>query len=607
MEYVRRAGVLLGLVLLLVVAGCTGTDGGSTAVEAGDGVGGDAAASEAAAARSQASTALAAAASDVAAAANGVETVRGQVRNASADGVETAESERTLADAERSLGEAERRLADARSAYGRGAYGDVDEFTSGARAESRAAADATARTRTALERAYTVALDRSKRALDAGYGEYQVAVAYVAAAEREGADVSEQTARLEAVRADVDAGRTAVVEERSPARADRLAASVAEESLAVQAAAVAAVERVRADTAIDDTAAVVDAAAAEEWVAAARAASAEGDVDGVRTALAAARQAQQLVDAGEYLTAVEDREGWTVEPLRERTRALRERVAAGERPAGVADHTAAVERASTCYAAIEAADAAVHDAEGYRSLLVTPDTDAAAERVAQARAALRSGDVAGACAAAADARAFAETERDALRQHTERDPLAGFYYSVRAVVVGSFGTGSAPPAPMAAFETVETATLDVSFAPPAIRTESLTFDDAPIVLPAPTAPPAAAAAEAPVGPPEFAVGIDGETSCGLTCRVVTATIENTGESTAHDVDTEFALYVQGGGLVYSGEEHVGTLRPGETRTVTKRVTVSLSEGLALRQNGARGVLDVTSDERDQSFERKMGV
>lgn len=222
------------------------------------------------------------------------------------------------------------------------------------------------------------------------------------------------------------------------------------------------------------------------------------------------------------------------------------------------------------------------------------DTDAAADRVADARAALQSGNVPAACAAATDATARADEEAAALRAHTESDVFAGLYRSVRDAVLRPIGLRPTAPEPLASFDTVEGAEVDLAFDPPRVETERLSFDDSPIVLPSRQGP-AAGAAE-----PEFESRIDGYERCGGGCMLVTATVENVGGSTAHDVEADYTVYTRSGKAVYHGSEPVGTLRPGRSRTVTRRVTVGYFDGLDIYQNGGTGELELRSAEVNET-------
>lgn len=305
MERFRRALLLFAVVSLLTFAGCTAASDASTDEST---VEGSASAREQAVSeREQAASALESATDEYETAAENVVAVRTQARDARADGVDTDTSDGQLAAAERARERSLTRLTDAREAFEGGRYGAVAAHASGSREASRDATAAAERARSTLEDEYNAALRASKAALRESYDEYQVAVASVAAAEQRGAEMGPAVTGLETLRAQIEDGRTAVSEERSPARANAVAALVSSESRAIRDEAVDAVERRLADDAIASTADVATDERARSWLADARAARDSGDRDGVRIAVTRARQAQQLADVDAYLGAVETR------------------------------------------------------------------------------------------------------------------------------------------------------------------------------------------------------------------------------------------------------------------------------------------------------------
>ncbi|MFW6186299.1 MAG: hypothetical protein ACOC5C_06420 [Halobacteriota archaeon] len=94
--------------------------------------------------------------------------------------------------------------------------------------------------------------------------------------------------------------------------------------------------------------------------------------------------------------------------------------------------------------------------------------------------------------------------------------------------------------------------------------------------------------------------------CGLTCREVPATLKNTGEEAAHNVDVDVRFYCNGDRIDINGEEYIsldlGTLEPGESETRTEEIDVGWGGGLCIQNNGARIVFTVTSDEKTMTLE-----
>lgn len=109
-------------------------------------------------------------------------------------------------------------------------------------------------------------------------------------------------------------------------------------------------------------------------------------------------------------------------------------------------------------------------------------------------------------------------------------------------------------------------------------------------------------------PVRFTVYVDESNikDCGWTCREVPATIKNTGEEAAHNVDVEVRFYCNGDRIDINGQEYIsldlGTLEPGESQTRTEEIDVGFGGGLCIRDNGARIVFKVISDEKTMTVE-----
>ncbi|MFB6196520.1 MAG: hypothetical protein ABEI80_10140 [Haloplanus sp.] len=119
-------------------------------------------------------------------------------------------------------------------------------------------------------------------------------------------------------------------------------------------------------------------------------------------------------------------------------------------------------------------------------------------------------------------------------------------------------------------------------------------------------------AESTPAPPSFAFAVDRIEPCGETCRDVTTTLTNEGGSKATGVAVYTRIYAGNGTdgrLVWEGTEQVGTLGAGKSYTATKRVTLSVSEALAVQQ--ADGWITVRtaieSDEKTVTFTQRRDV
>jgi hypothetical protein len=94
----------------------------------------------------------------------------------------------------------------------------------------------------------------------------------------------------------------------------------------------------------------------------------------------------------------------------------------------------------------------------------------------------------------------------------------------------------------------------------------------------------------------FTVTIDDIEQCGTTCRDVTTTLRNEQPTTARNITLWTRLFAgrgTDGDLVWQGSERVRRLEPGASTTATKRVTLSVGEGLTIRSNDGWVTLQTT--------------
>jgi len=73
-------------------------------------------------------------------------------------------------------------------------------------------------------------------------------------------------------------------------------------------------------------------------------------------------------------------------------------------------------------------------------------------------------------------------------------------------------------------------------------------------------------------------------TCGRRCRDVTAKVTNTGTKPATGV-TAVSRVLAGDRTVWEGTSDLGKVRPGQTKRRTKRVTIGLSDGVRIKNNG----------------------
>lgn len=117
-----------------------------------------------------------------------------------------------------------------------------------------------------------------------------------------------------------------------------------------------------------------------------------------------------------------------------------------------------------------------------------------------------------------------------------------------------------------------------------------------------------------VAEPAFAFSVDAVESCGTTCRDVTATVTNTGNDSATDVQATTSLYVGANttdseARIWEGTETIGTLDPGASATTTERVELSFGDATTIQENGGWITVQttVTSEERTTTFQRTRQV
>jgi hypothetical protein len=85
------------------------------------------------------------------------------------------------------------------------------------------------------------------------------------------------------------------------------------------------------------------------------------------------------------------------------------------------------------------------------------------------------------------------------------------------------------------------------------------------------------------GGSDYAFAIERIEPCGNVCRNVTARLTNEAETAREDVRVTTRMVVDGD-VIWSGNESVGTLAPGESHTSTRRVDVGFTGGLKISAN-----------------------
>lgn len=112
----------------------------------------------------------------------------------------------------------------------------------------------------------------------------------------------------------------------------------------------------------------------------------------------------------------------------------------------------------------------------------------------------------------------------------------------------------------------------------------------------------------PSDTPPFTFTIEEIEECGQTCRDVTVTLHNNQDEPASGVTVFTRIFAgknttDSDDLVWEAKEEVGTLDAGESHTTTKRVELSVQEGLKIERNDGwiTIVTTVQTDERTVTF------
>ena len=119
-------------------------------------------------------------------------------------------------------------------------------------------------------------------------------------------------------------------------------------------------------------------------------------------------------------------------------------------------------------------------------------------------------------------------------------------------------------------------------------------------------PTGTAGANASSGP--FRLTVANISSCGTTCRLVTANITNSGNTAARNVTVNTTVSA-GDTVIARRHARVGRLGPNETASRTIRITVSYGDVSAIQNNGGNITVRsvVTSDRHRQTFVTNRSV
>jgi hypothetical protein len=113
--------------------------------------------------------------------------------------------------------------------------------------------------------------------------------------------------------------------------------------------------------------------------------------------------------------------------------------------------------------------------------------------------------------------------------------------------------------------------------------------------------------------PPFTVSIDQISSCGTTCRDVTATLTNQQPEPAEDVTVFTQIYVgnstAAADRIWEGSQSLGTIPAGASVTRTQRVSLSYAEAYSVQQHDGwvTVVTTIQSTDRTVTVEERRDV
>lgn len=127
----------------------------------------------------------------------------------------------------------------------------------------------------------------------------------------------------------------------------------------------------------------------------------------------------------------------------------------------------------------------------------------------------------------------------------------------------------------------------------------------PPLIPSPNPPsPTPNVTPAQNGEVKFELAVTETSGSGLS-RTITAQVTNTGDIDAHNVWGKVEVFSQGSIIKIEGKEFlridVGTITSGDTVTTEVTLSVGLTDGIKISQDGATLVLTIYSDELTETF------
>ncbi|KAB1198174.1 MULTISPECIES: hypothetical protein [Haloferax] len=448
---------------------------------------------------------------------------------------------------------------------------------------------------TELELAYEVAIQDAELQLQTANREYQTAVIYIESANRAGGSTEDLEVQATKTRDQLQSGVDAVTSPRpNPGQARQDAADVTRMSRKIQTAATTSAKRGIAEAEIQALSDRVSDPLANDRLEAAREAAARAQFEQVEHELLLAQHAEQVAQYEQFVQTVERQDGVTLLSVQAHAQRARETIRDGELPEReLEDLNSEVENTRRCLLSMRGAQNEILKTEHASTWLVKADTTAASQKVSTAGQALSNGEYTASCENAALAQELAIEERSRVQQKINSNAFVRVTDFLHDTLQQVGLTGSPDPESVSmdvpSPDEIEVHHTEITYNPPS-NPDIKPLDFSNVQIPKIDVPPRQVG-DQPSQQQEvdFELEVENPEYCGSTCRFATGTITNVGTEPAHDVTVTLEVYT-GGELIWpndpsEGTRSLGTLKPGEERTLSERIDVTIGDGVKARSNG----------------------
>lgn len=108
---------------------------------------------------------------------------------------------------------------------------------------------------------------------------------------------------------------------------------------------------------------------------------------------------------------------------------------------------------------------------------------------------------------------------------------------------------------------------------------------------------------------EITVNQNRMSNCGIKCRKLPATLRNTGDQSAHNINVRAEFFCKGKRVEVNKrkfqELSIGTLEPTAVKTETYKLEVGLKDSICIKSNGVNVIFTITSREKTKKIEKKF--